>query len=261
MQDRFFVDLKEASERGEVKLEYDKFEYEQYLANGGDEEAAEMEEEDVELEDYDFNHYEGLGNGYNRTLFSGDYLLGPSRVKNGELSIKKSVLEPTEELPEEAKYNLLQSLGNDLKVEAEKSSPYTLIQEVTVSSSKAQYKQESKPTQGTLPSLRQEWVEFVFRGKAMAEKENMFTVTLPPIQTSVTVTTRLNSTSQTNYQTTMLVNKEKANPSPSMTIEGSSDPTQYEIRLLEGNNYLEFTCEDLDTTKTEVLRLWIVVLP
>ena len=117
-----------------------------------------------------------------------------------------------------------------MKVEAEKSSPYTLIQEVTVSSSKAQYKQESKPTQGTLPSLRQEWVEFVFRGKAMAEKENMFTVTLPPIQTSVTVTTRLNSTSQTNYQTTMLVNKEKANPSPSMTIEGSSDPTQYEIR-------------------------------
>ncbi|SCU89561.1 LANO_0D05468g1_1 [Lachancea nothofagi CBS 11611] len=259
MREKFFVDLKEYSERGEAKLEYDKIEYEQYLANGGDEETAEAEDDEPELEDYDFNHYEGLGNGYNRTLFSGDYLLGPNRSKSGELSTKRIILEPAEELPEESKYNLFKSLGSDADIKLEDSSPYTLIQELTVSSSRSYYKQESKPAQGALPSLTQKWVEYVLKGENMTQKENMYSLTLPPVQTSVTITTLVDYPTDSNYQSVLSVNKEKT--SPSVSTDESPVQERYEVRLTEGNNYIEFTCQDLDSEKSEVLRLWIVVLP
>ncbi|KAM3163508.1 RSC4-like protein [Lachancea thermotolerans] len=262
MQERFFVSLKDASERGEVKLEYDKFEYEQYLANGGDGDAAEMEDEDVELEDYDFNHYEGLGNGYNRTLFSGDYLLGPSKMKLNEMNPKRNVMEAAEELPEAPKYNIFNSLAEDAeKKNEEEVAPYTLIREISVTSSKSQYKQDTAPVQGALPPLNQKWVEYVFNGECLTKKNNMFSLTLPPIQTSASITAHLNYLPGANYNASLTVNKEKTNPAPNAVAEGNESPIKFEVRLLEGNNNLEFTCEDQDTGNTESFKLWIVVLP
>ncbi|SCU94820.1 LADA_0G11540g1_1 [Lachancea dasiensis] len=261
MGDKFFVDLKEYSERGEVRLEYDKIEYEQYLADGGDHQTAEAEDYVPDLEDYDFNRYEGLGNGYNRTLFSGDYLLRPNRSKIGEISSKRIALEQVDELPEESKYNLFKSLAPDPDVKTEESSPYKLIQELSVSSSRSFYRQETKPAQGALPSLNQKWVEFVLKGEDMTDKSNMYSITLPPVQTAVTISARTNNSPNKRTQSSLFVNKERANPSPNMPTEEFMEPLLFEVRLSEGNNFLEFTCEDLNNGNFEVLKIWIVVLP
>ncbi|SCV01353.1 LAME_0G15676g1_1 [Lachancea meyersii CBS 8951] len=258
MQNKFFVSLKDSSERGEIRLEYDKIEYEQYLANGGDEENAEGEDEAPDLEDYDFNHYEGLGNGYNRTLFSGDYLLGPNKVKPVELSAKRIALEPAEELPDVTKFNIFKSI--DLGVKSEATTPYSLIEEMVVSSSRSYYKQESKPTQGShLPSLAQCWVEYILKGETMTSKQNMFSLTLPPVQTAVTIQTRVNL--KANCESSLVVNKEKLSALPSVSTDNQPAASRYEVRLAEGNNHVEFTCQDIEENKVEVLKLWIVVLP
>lgn len=64
-----------------------------------------------------------------------------------------------------------------------------------------------------------------------------------------------------NYNASLTVNKEKTNPAPNAVAEGNESPIKFEVRLLEGNNNLEFTCEDQDTGNTESFKLWIVVLP
>lgn len=38
-------------------------------------------------------------------------------------------------------------------------------------------------------------------------------------------------------------------------------PSRYEIRLPEGLNYLEYTCQDLDSDRIEVVKFWVDVLP
>lgn len=104
MQQKFFPELQDASERGEIKLEYDKVEYEQYLANGGDENTEGILEDD-DVTDFDFNHIEGLGNGYNRAILSEDYLLGPNRAESQAKKPKLST--PIEEPPKILKYNIV----------------------------------------------------------------------------------------------------------------------------------------------------------
>ncbi|SCU92152.1 LAFA_0F08372g1_1 [Lachancea sp. 'fantastica'] len=260
MQKSFFVSLKDASERGEVKLEYDKIEYEQYLASGGSEENVEGENEAPDLEDYDFNHYEGLGNGYNRTLFPEDYLLGPNKMKPGELSAKRIVQEPTEELPDVNKFNIFKSLGSDITKKNEEPIPFSLIREVVVSSSSSYYRQESKPTHVTQqPSLSQCWVEYVIKGENLTNKENMFSLTLPPPQTAVTIMTHIEPGPR--CESSLVVNREEVNASPSVSTEGQTAASRYEVRLVEGNNRLEIKCHDLKENVTEILKLWIVVLP
>lgn len=261
MHNKFFVELKDASERGEVKLEYDKVEYEQYLANGGDNEEAGLEDEEGDMEDYDFNHYEGLGNGYNRPLFSGDYLLGPSRNKMEESKARKVLLETDEDQPEVLKYNILKSLGNDSFKHSTKRNPYTLIHEISVSSSRSIYKQATKPLQGTLPPINQSWVEYIFKGEDLRDDENMFSITMPPVQSSITLLAHLNCPPEMDFQTSLTVNREKANPSPSMTTDQRLVPSRYEVRLSEGLNFLEYSCQDHAANKTEVLKLWIEVVP
>lgn len=258
----FFTELKNENEKGEIKLEYDKVEYEQYLANGGDNEGEGSEDDEADVDDYDFNHYEGLGNGYNRTLFSGDYLLGPNHGKADGLAYKRTKTEVVEDESDTLKFNILKALTRyNKEEELDHGEVFALIHDISISSAKSVYRQATKPLQGTLPSINQTWVEFLFKGKNMKKGENMYVVTMPPVQASISFLAHLNCPPQMNYQTSLMVNKEKANPSPSMSSNENLVPSRYEIRLPEGLNYLEYTCQDLDSDRIEVVKFWVDVLP
>ncbi|SCU97712.1 LAMI_0F11078g1_1 [Lachancea mirantina] len=262
MQAQFFADLKDASERGEVKLEYDKIEYEQYLANGGNENEGGLEDENGEVEDYDFNHYEGLGNGYNRTLFSGDYLLGPTKIKADDSRIKKLASEPMLDFPDETKFNLMKSLGMDYQKPAKEKS-YKFISDISLSSSRSVYRQATKPAAGAMPPVNQKWVEYVFKGKDLKESHNNYTISIPPTQTTVTIVAHVNSPQGTDLESVFLVNKEKTSPAETATQAEQPQqpaPLKYELRLPEGLNCLQFSCQNLENQEKESLTLWVNVL-
>lgn len=273
IQNKFFPELRDASERGEIKLEYDKVEYEQYLANGGNDQTEEVPEEDDDA-DFDFNHFEGLGNGYNRALLSEDYLLGPEKL---DLQSKKQKLStPIEEPPRVLKYNILASMQKELTSEEHtmEKVPYELINQVCIYSSKNLYRQATTPVVGGKPSCSQNWVEYLFNGHQLSQNENLFSLTLQPVQTFLTLAATLNDKKSA---TSLTVNKENIN-SERTTLnslaqqqgstqdkkeqqEDSSGSEKFDIRLNEGLNYVEFKCEKAESEKKEVMRFWINVLP
>lgn len=261
MSDRFFPELKDSSERGEIKLEYDKFEYEQYLANAG--QGEENGSDGDNNDDYDFNHYEGLGNGYNRTLLPSDYLLGPSKSEDKGKSSKFEEIVQTDIL----KFNVLKSQANQnsevltIKDEDEKTRTFTLIDNIQLSSSTTIYEQATRPPQGTLPSINQNWAEYFFDGKVLNENNNIFVLTLPQIQRALTMKVDLKVKISDQTPATFFVNKEKVNPTPMMNLEDNEMKPKYDVTLTEGLNNLDFTVQNLDQNKTERVQFWINVLP
>ncbi|AMD21817.1 HFL039Wp [Eremothecium sinecaudum] len=261
MSDSFFPELKDSSERGEIKLEYDKIEYEQYLANAGHDEENGSDEDDND--DYDFNHYEGLGNGYNRALLPSDYLLGPSKSEEKGKNAKTEEMVSTD-VP---KFNVLKTSSYQsntellLAKEDEKPEPYVLIDNIQLSSSTAIYEQASRPLQGTLPSITQNWVDYYFDGKDLKDNNNKFVLTLPPIQTAITFRVNLNTKISEQTPAVFMVNKEKVNPTPTLSMENNETKPRYDVRLSEGLNCLDFSVQDLDQKKTERFKIWISILP
>ncbi|QLL30630.1 hypothetical protein HG536_0A04470 [Torulaspora globosa] len=273
IQYRFFPELRDVSERGEIKLEYDKVEYEQYLANGGNDQTEEVSKDDDEA-DYDFNHLEGLGNGYNRAILSEDYLLGPNKL---EMQNKKQKLStPIEEPPRVLKYNILASMQKEMTSEEHTMQrvPYDLVKQVCIYSSKNLYRQATTPAMGGKPSCNQNWVEFIFCGDQLSQNENMFSLTLQPVQTFLTLTATMNDKKAV---TSLTVNKENIN-SERATLnsmkqqqdnnrektelqEDNAGSEKFDIRLNEGLNYVEFKCEQPESEKKEVMRFWINILP
>ncbi|AET40519.1 Rsc4p Ecym_6127 [Eremothecium cymbalariae DBVPG len=273
MSESFFPELKDSSERGEIQLDYDKVEYEQYLANT--EHEDENGSDDDNNDDYDFNHYEGLGNGYNRSLLPSDYLLGPSKSEDKGKSFKSE----ESEQPDIVKFNILKSLASaasapttttataitatneSAPVTQQSSESYILIDSIELSSSNAIYEQATRPLQGTLPSLNQNWVEFYFDGKTLNDANNKFVLTLPPIQTAITFKVRLCSKISETSPAVFFVNKEKVSATPTMNIEDNELRPRYDVRLSEGVNCLDFSMQDSKQNKTESVKLWINVLP
>ncbi|AGO10189.1 AaceriAEL291Cp [[Ashbya] aceris (nom. inval.)] len=260
MSDSFFPELKDSSERGEINLEYDKVEYEQYLANTGQED--DNGSDDDNNDDYDFNHYEGLGNGYNRSLLPSDYLLGPSKTEEKGKNAKAE----EQEQPGVLKFNVIkiaatQGPGDSSAIKAEASEPFTMIDNIQLSSSTAIYEQSTRPLQGTLPAIDQSWVDFYFDGKVLKENNNKFVITLPPIQTAITFKVRLNARISEQTQALFMVNKEKVSPTPTMSMEDNERRPRYDVRLAEGLNCLDFSMQDLKKNKVEAVKFWINVLP
>ncbi|QLG72673.1 hypothetical protein HG535_0D03810 [Zygotorulaspora mrakii] len=274
MQHKFFPELQDASERGETKLEYDKIEYEQYLADGGNENTNELLEDD-DLTDYDFNHIEGLGNGYNRTILSEDYLLGPNAT---ESQSKKPMLStPIEEPPKILKYNIIKSMQKELISQEHtiEKVPYDMIDQVSIFSSKSLYHQATNPGPGAKPSCNQNWVAYTFNGAQMNQNENMYSFNLQPVQTFLTLTAKIR---HAGLESSLMVNSEnikslKVSTDAMKQEDGQqleqneekevikNDSERFDIRLNEGLNYIVFKCQNSDKEKIEFMKFWVNVLP
>lgn len=273
MQEKFFPELQDASERGEIKLEYDKIEYEQYLANGGDDNTEEVPDEE-DLGDFDFNHFEGLGNGYNRALLSEDYLLGPNRADSQNKKQKLST--PAEEQPKVLKYNIVKSMQKELISQEYTMTkiPYEMIEKLSIFSSESLYQQATNPIPGAKPSCNQNWVQYIFNTGELSQNGNMYSLTLQPVQTFLTLIANISGEKLT---TSLMVNTEniKSHRAALNAIKQQQDtpeaenepeiinkgPERFDIRLNEGLNYVEFKCEDANDEKKELMKFWINVLP
>lgn len=272
IQDKFFPELRDASERGEIKLEYDKIEYEQYLADGGNDNTEEVPDEDDEA-DFDFNHFEGLGNGYNRAVLSEDYLLGPNRAE--PLNKSQRLSTPIEEPPRVPKYNIITSIQKEFVSQEHtmEKVPYQMINQVCIFSSKSLYRQATTPVVGGKPSCNQNWVEYIFNGDQLSLNENMFSLTLQPVQTFLTLTATV---FDRKTEVSLTLNKEdiksqsattngakQQQETPQETVEEKdlSEPEKFDIRLNEGLNYAELKCQHSTGEKKELMRFWINVLP
>lgn len=279
MNDKFFPELNDASERGELKLEYDKIEYEKYLDKNINENnninALPGIEDDED--DYDFNHIEGLGNGYTRSLLTEDYLLNPKAATKSGLSTTTSinVATPSEpdEKPEVLKYNVIKSSKKETHPEEYtiEKKPYTLIEEIAITTSQSLYNQAMNPMPGSRPSCTQNWLEFKFKGKNLNQNENMFSFCVEPVQTFLTITAKVTAL---NLKCILTVNKDvikslKDKSSSKVTnqdsgevkVEENEEPEKFEIRLNEGLNELEFKCHAEESQDFEVMKFWVNVLP
>ncbi|CAI4598892.1 Chromatin structure-remodeling complex subunit rsc4 [Saccharomyces cerevisiae] len=270
IQKEFFPELQDLNERGEINLEFDKFEFENYLAIGGGGPAAagalaisaldndiepESNREDlIDQADYDFNHFEGLGNGYNRSLLTEDYLLNPNNFKKliakpetaqSEVKNERSTtsdIEKTNSLESEhlkiPKYNVIKSMQKEMQSLSEQHTmeykPYKLIQQIYIFSSKNLYSQATKPLPGSRPSCNQNWVEYIFNGNELSQNENAFSFMLQPMQTFLTLQSHLTS-SLKDTETLLTINKEPVKSRTSNVNSNLSQPQQQENDVI-GND-------------------------
>ena len=292
-EDIFFKGLKDLSERGEITLEFDKFDTEKYLGHGASvEQPLAAEESDDDLDD--FNHVEGLGNGYTRKLLTEDYLLGPKDAKdsasqNGDTvtSLAQEKINKQVDVP---KFNIIKSLKTEdvsaqFKMEKKK---YNHIEEVSIFTSKGLYTQGINPMQGSAPSCAQNWLQFDFIGNELNQNENIFSLALDPVQTFLTVVAKV---TKSNLKVVLQLNKDVVRPRKDKkrqhsTIENplngdenaqedtsNAEPTseKFDVRLSEGLNMLEVRCETVaemnangETTVppvVESMKFWINVAP
>ncbi|CAI1550596.1 hypothetical protein SEUBUCD646_0K02290 [Saccharomyces eubayanus] len=273
MQKEFFPELQDLSERGEINLEFDKFEFENYLAIGGgptatsalaisaldnDIEPESIREDLIDQADYDFNHFEGLGNGYNRSLLTDDYLLNPnnfkrsmskpvtiigampSEVKNEQLMTPE--IEKTNPLESEQlkipKYNIVKSIQREKQLLSEQHTmerkPYRLIQQIYIFSSKNLYSQATKPLPGSRPSCNQNWVEYIFNGNELSQNENAFSFILQPMQTFLTLQSHL-SLSSKDSEIQLTINKEPVRSRNSNANNSLTQPQQQENNVTDND--------------------------
>ncbi|SMN17741.1 similar to Saccharomyces cerevisiae YKR008W RSC4 Component of the RSC chromatin remodeling complex [Maudiozyma saulgeensis] len=294
-----FNELKDLKDRGELTLDIEKNEYEKFLGDRKVDERHVIHEESEDDFD-DFNHVEGLGNGYTRNILTEDYLLGPDHVES--MRSKFSVSNQTPILNEKInkhvetpKFNILKSLKNESVSEQFKKDKktYELVREVSIFSSKGLYTQGINPMQGSKPSCSQNWLEFNFIGKNLNQNENIFTISVDPIQTFLTVVAKVNNSNlksalQLNNDTIKpRVENKKHQPTIQQNFNSGSLSTQdeknenftdsethtenFDIRLNEGLNLLEFSCETTNIENGEVennnvmsketMKFWINVFP
>ncbi|CAI4045075.1 hypothetical protein SKDZ_11G2150 [Saccharomyces kudriavzevii ZP591] len=273
IQKEFFPELQDLNERGEINLEFDKFEFENYLAIGGGPAAAgalaiaaldndiepESNREDfIDQTDYDFNHFEGLGNGYNRSLLTEDYLLNPNNFKRSitkpgsiigtmpsDVKNERSMtpnIEKTNSLEGEQlkipKYNIIKSIQKERQLLSEQHTmeykPYKLIHQIYIFSSKNLYSQATKPLPGSRPSCNQNWVEYIFNGDELSQNENAFSFMLQPMQTFLTLQSHLNSPLK-NTETLLTINKEPVKSRNSNANSNLSQPQQQENNVIDND--------------------------
>ena len=292
-------ELKELKDHGEIVLDVQPNEYEKNLGHRKvDEKTATVNEESDDDFD-DFNHVEGLGNGYQRNILTEDYLLGPEHIVSMKLKADETnkipiITEKINKRLETPKYNILKSLKKDSVSDQFKTDKelYTLIAEVSIFTSKGLYIQGINPMQGTKPSCNQNWLEYNFIGSKMNQNENIFSLSLDPTQTYLTViakvkNSKLRSILHLNNDLIRPRNEPRVVlPIPNINNNGTPDiQTQddnrenqsdnethnekFDIHLNEGLNLLEFECraagdstESIDNKDTvETMKFWINVFP
>ncbi|CCD27387.1 Rsc4p NDAI_0K01960 [Naumovozyma dairenensis CBS 421] len=178
------------------------------------------------INDYDFDHFEGLGNGYTRTLLDEDFLLNPNSSKPPAAAasartaeeIKKlesiiKIEKSEEEKPTILKYNIIKSMKTEPEVADEykiDTTPYELIKTLSIYSSKSFYNHSIHPIQGSRPSTIQNWLEFNFIGDELNQNENIFSINLEPHQLFMSLLIYLNQDSLTenDSETSLILNKQ-----------------------------------------------------
>ena len=248
-----------------------------------------------EVDDYDLNQFEGLGNGYTKTLLSadGDYLLGPnfrinSRDNNKMEPNKRQKLDIGDAKPEILKFNILKSLQKTFVSKDHEilKEPFELINQISISSSMDAYQQAVYPAANSRPPYAQNWVEYVFDMKKLNKHEHMYTLSVQPNQTSLIMDVSLNMPNLKNFlivnNTEVPSNKPATPPPPQqqqqLQAQTEAPPSEndqtlnqnskddketklerYSLSLVEGTNKIQFKTSNQDITETFVA--WINVLP
>ncbi|CDO94514.1 unnamed protein product [Kluyveromyces dobzhanskii CBS 2104] len=257
IQKRFFPDLETAREKGEITLEYDKIEYKQFVQEEEEEEPI-LSDDDETNEEY--NHIEGLGNGYNRGLMSRDYLLGPSKT-NKTADSKADSSESDKPLP--LKFNILPVIKKH-NIEAKLSpEPYNVIQKIQISSSRSFYEQSIRPLKGMYQNAdNNSWFEYIFADGSLSQNSNKYSITLPPKQNSVTFISHLSSPVSEENPATLIANKDRVNPIPVLNGDKFDESkARYDIKLAEGLNTVTFSIKNLESDSVETANFWLSVLP
>lgn len=272
MNKKFFPELVDANDRGELNLELEENALEHLLHVEPEPTKVNfLDNDDMPETDY---HLEGLGNGYNRAIMSEDFMLGPLGNRGDAVSAKNEEDMEEEEI-KKPKFNLIQSITKDSFSEEHiiKKKPFELIQQVEIFSSAAQFKQSVDPLPGSVPLSTPHWVEYVFLGENMSQNENMYTITLQPIQTKLTLVTQ---PTRPNLQFTLFVNKEQVksrkaisderkmltlqvDEKPKMTGSDGIEKEEFDLKLVEGLNCLEVKCSDNAKNINEKLDIWVNV--
>lgn len=292
-------ELKELKDHGEIVLDIQPNEYEKNLGHRKVDEKITTVNEESDDDFDDFNHVEGLGNGYQRNILTEDYLLGPEHIVSMKLKADETKKVPTitdriNKRLETPKYNILKSLKKDSVSEQFKTDKklYTLIEEVSIFTSKGLYIQGINPMQGTKPSCNQNWLEFNFIGSKMNQNENIYSLSLDPTQTYLTVITKVKNS---KLRSTLHLNNDVIRPRneprtvlpiPNINNDGTAGVEsqndnhdnqpdneahneKFDIHLNEGLNLLEFESilpgdsaeiSGNEITK-EVMKFWINVSP
>ena len=294
-----FNELKELKDHGEMILEVQPNEYEKFLGHRKVDQKTTTVNEESDDDFDDFNHVEGLGNGYARNMLTEDYLLGPEHVASMKLKADESSKTPikTERINkrlETPKFNILKSLKKDSVSDQFKTDKkfYTLIEEISIFTSKGLYIQGINPMQGTKPSSNQNWLEYNFIGNKINQNENIFSLSLDPIQTYLTMIAKVKNS---KLRSTLHLNNDLVRPrnEPKATlsiphINGDGTPSvqsqekihenqsdnethneKFDIHLNEGLNLLEYECytpgdsNDIinNVDSKEVMKFWINVFP
>lgn len=253
IQKEFFPDLEAAREKGEISLEYDKIEYQQFIE---DEQEPILSDDDEETNE-EYNHMEGLGNGYNRGILSRDYLLGPSKTRSSDAKAETD----ESSKPEVLKFNILPVVKKH-NIEPKMRQNFNIVDKIQITSSRAFYEQSIRPPKGIYQYDNSAWFEYIFDGKRMFKDENQYSIMLPPLQNSITLISHLNCKVSAENLPSLMVNKDFANATPVLngdTLDESK--ARYDLRLPEGLNLVEFSIRDSEKDDEEKVKFWINVLP
>lgn len=256
LQKEFFPELEAAREKGEISLEYDKIEYQQFVEEE-EQEPILSDEEDETNEEY--NHIEGLGNGYNRGPLSRDYLLGPKRSQSSDVKVEND----ESEKPQILKFNILPVLKKH-NIEPKLHDTFTIIDKIQITSSRSFYEQSIRSLQGLYQQSNDiTWFEYIFAGSSLSKEQNEYAITLPPLQNSITFIAHLNCKTSAENPVYLLVNKDNVNTTPVLNEDNTFDDAKarYDVRLSEGLNTIEFNIKEDAKNSDETVKFWINVLP
>lgn len=255
---KFFPELESAREKGEITLEYDKIEYKKFVQEVEEEEPI-LSDDDETNEEY--NHMEGLGNGYNRGPLARDYLLGPSRTNANSDSKTDNAEVEKPAIP--LKFNILPVIKKH-NIELKKEPLYfNLIRKIQVSSSRSLYEQAIRPLKGLYNDMNKiTWFEYIFTDGSLSHENSDYSITLPPKQNSVSIISELAYPISEQNPAIVVVNKDRVNPIPVLNGDAFDEKkARYDIKLTEGTNRVIFSIRNNVRNVTETVKFWINVLP
>lgn len=267
INNKLFAELQDATERGELNLELDPVGYEHMInePSSNTNSLNLLDNDDMGETD----NLEGLGNGYNRSIMSEDFLLGPMNDRNESNNNEDEEDDAEAKVP---KYNIIKSLQKDVisNQYTMAKKPFEIIKQIEIFSTLRSFKQAVDPLPGSKPSTNPDWFQYIFKGNQMSQNENMYSLSLQPIHTQVTIAA---DTTKSGIKISLVLNrmlvksrKMIINERNLMHLQSEVKPDlsglvgereEFDIRLSEGLNMLELRCIDTAQSQEEVVKLWI----
>ncbi|XDT42630.1 Bromodomain [Nakaseomyces glabratus] len=267
INNKLFAELQDATERGELNLELDPVGYEHMINEPSSNTNSRNLLDNDDMGETD--NLEGLGNGYNRSIMSEDFLLGPMNDRNESNNHEDEEDDAEAKVP---KYNIIKSLQKDVisNQYTMAKKPFEIIKQIEIFSTLRSFKQAVDPLPGSKPSTNPDWFQYIFKGNQMSQNENMYSLSLQPIHTQVTIAA---DTTKSGIKISLVLNrmlvksrKMIINERNLMHLQSEVKPDlsglvgereEFDIRLSEGLNMLELRCIDTAQSQEEVVKLWI----